>query len=993
MASLTIGVMLLTALGASFGGTGIEALFFARFGVDYLPYMYIGLGITSMLTSFLITVALGRIPKKILYTAIPILIALILLGARFALLTKLLWLYPILWLGKEVLNSLINLVIWGIAGVVCDTRQAKRLFPLFNASRILGQVIGGFATGALVGIIGTENLLIVWAGSLILSFLCSRALLANQQIESAPQSRRSKRKGPTLAQEMQRGYQYVRSSKLMTWISISTIFFSILYFSISLPFSRAATEQFTDENSLASFLGLFNGISTAAAFITSLFVANRLFTRFGIMLSILVFPIIYLIGFGALTFNSIFVIIVAFRFVQMLWLSGIADPAWQTMFNVVPPEKRDQVRTFIGGVPEQAGTFIAGGLLIIGEQTLTPQQLYIVGFIAAACCTYVINQARHGYNLALVDALRAGRPQLFFSEEQPFGGFHQDATAIQTALDGLHNPDPIVRRISAEIVGHLSLPESMNALITGLSDADSLVRVSALKALSHSKATPALLDIAASLSDPEPDVRAQAITTLTTLSPHSPALTKLLTPLLDDDDAKVSTRAALSLLLFPPPAGRGDRGEGDVHTKAKQHLRHVAVLGNREERTHAIHALGEWGDKEAFDFLANELRDRTIEPTIKNAILTALAQINQHAAIPHLLEALKDASTRHTSAHLLGRVGTEITDTIINLLNEEATTDGALLTLEHLPPIWKRAANRTNTRQQAVGLQILDFARAAVSRSSEYDALRRGINFQLKNEAMQLLEESLHEKSHQYGIQALQAIGLLGDRDSMNLAIENLQSRDATQRANVIEALESISSKYKDIIQPLTKLWEEDTALSEVRSINWQRLFADPDPFIQECAAFAQHYGETMDTLATLSLMDRILFFKRVPLFANLSPVDLKQVATLAEEEVFSDGEEIAHEGDVGDVMFVIVSGEVQILMAVDGNEKEIARRKTGDFVGEMSIIGREPRNATLVAMGDVRTLCIDQKSFEGLIRERPDVSLAVMQVLSKRLKEASLKK
>ena len=45
---------------------------------------------------------------------------------------------------------------------------------------------------------------------------------------------------------------------------------------------------------------------------------------------------------------------------------------------------------------------------------------------------------------------------------------------------------------------------------------------------------------------------------------------------------------------------------------------------------------------------------------------------------------------------------------------------------------------------------------------------------------------------------------------------------------------------------------------------------------------------------------------------------------------------------------------------------------------------------ASLIASGDVRALCIDQKSFEGLIRERPDVSLVVIKVLSKRLKEAT---
>ena len=147
-----------------------------------------------------------------------------------------------------------------------------------------------------------------------------------------------------------------------------------------------------------------------------------------------------------------------------------------------------------------------------------------------------------------------------------------------------------------------------------------------------------------------------------------------------------------------------------------------------------------------------------------------------------------------------------------------------------------------------------------------------------------------------------------------------------------------------------------------------------------------------MENLATLSLMDRILFFKRVPLFANLSPVDLKQLAAIAEEETFNDGDELAHEGEIGDVMFIILSGEVRVSALRDGQEHEIARRKAGDYVGEMAVIGREPRMASLTAVGDVRTLCIDQKSFEGLLRERPDVSLSVIQVLSKRLKEASLK-
>ena len=148
-----------------------------------------------------------------------------------------------------------------------------------------------------------------------------------------------------------------------------------------------------------------------------------------------------------------------------------------------------------------------------------------------------------------------------------------------------------------------------------------------------------------------------------------------------------------------------------------------------------------------------------------------------------------------------------------------------------------------------------------------------------------------------------------------------------------------------------------------------------------------------MDTSASLSLMDRILFFKRVQLLENLSPVDLKQVALIAEEEDFADGEVIAQQGEPGDTLFVIVSGEVRVCITKDDQEVEAARRKPGEYVGELSVINREPRIATLIAAGEVRALCIDRKSFEGLIRERPNVSLAVIQVLGRRLKEATEKR
>ena len=977
VASLMIGIMLFTAMGASVGGISIEALFFARFGVEYLPYMFLGLGVTSMVVSFGITAALGSVPRRILYLAIPLLIAIILIAARLALLAKLNWLYPTLWLGKEILNSLNGILIWGIAGVLFDTRQAKRLFPLFNASRILGQVIGGFATGILVTVLGLENLLLVWAGTLLLAFGLSRAILRNQQIASPVNSRQ---KQTPLVQEMQRGYQYVRQSRLMRWVCLAAILFSLLYFSIALPFSRAVTAQFPNEENLAAFLGLFNGLSTAAAFLASLFFANRLFARFGVMACILVFPIIYLVGFASLAVLPIFAIVVAFRFVQMLWLSGIADPAYQAMFNVVPPERRDQVRAFVDGVPEQAGTFLAGAILIIGEQTLAPQQLYIVGLIAAAICTFAIYRAWSGYNEALIEALRVGNPHIFYSEEQPFGGFQQDAAAIRAALAGLNDRDPVIRRVSAEILGHLSLPEAEPTLIARLDDEDSLVRASSLRALAQAKATSALGKIAASLQDPEPDVRFEAVAALSTLTEGSIDLVQQIAPLLDDKDLRVSTRVASLLLRMQSPFGRR-AGDQNVLEKARAFLRYTAAMGELSDREHAIMGMGDWGDAEALEFLVNELKDRSLPVRIRRAVLAALAKINPLHSMPYLLEALAhtDVSVQETAAELLGQIGEPAINPVMTALLDPKQEEGALLALQHLPLPPEKP--------------IEDYARTAVSRAVEYDGLMRAVQPRARqSEAVSLLVESLHKKSNQYSIRALRAIGLLGDREAMGLAIDVLNTRNSTQRANMIEALESTNTRWRRILQPLTQLWEDDSTSTSNREVDWQRLLADEDPWIRDCALFAAHtLGEKkMENIATLSLMERILFFKRVPLFANLSSRDIKQVAALAQEESFPDGVNIVREGEIGDVMFIIISGEVRVLMTQGQKEVELARRKAGEYVGEMALISREPRSATVTAVGDVRALCIDQKSFESLLRDRPDASLAVIQVLCERLKEAS---
>ena len=134
----------------------------------------------------------------------------------------------------------------------------------------------------------------------------------------------------------------------------------------------------------------------------------------------------------------------------------------------------------------------------------------------------------------------------------------------------------------------------------------------------------------------------------------------------------------------------------------------------------------------------------------------------------------------------------------------------------------------------------------------------------------------------------------------------------------------------------------------------------------------------------SMSPMERVLELRRIALFSELSPADLHRLASVAEERTYPDGDLLAPEGELGDELHVVVQGTV----AVTHGDTLVARRSAGEVVGELSIITRSPRVASLAAEGGVRTIAIGRREFESMIRERPEIALAVMRVLAQRLTE-----
>jgi CRP-like cAMP-binding protein len=105
---------------------------------------------------------------------------------------------------------------------------------------------------------------------------------------------------------------------------------------------------------------------------------------------------------------------------------------------------------------------------------------------------------------------------------------------------------------------------------------------------------------------------------------------------------------------------------------------------------------------------------------------------------------------------------------------------------------------------------------------------------------------------------------------------------------------------------------------------------------------------------------------------------------------VYEDGDLIIRQGDVGDCMFVIQEGEVEVFVEQGGKEVRLAVRSEGDFVGEMAIFEREERSANVRALGQARVLTVDKKNFLRRVHEDPSLAFRIVQTMSHRIREMS---
>lgn len=128
-------------------------------------------------------------------------------------------------------------------------------------------------------------------------------------------------------------------------------------------------------------------------------------------------------------------------------------------------------------------------------------------------------------------------------------------------------------------------------------------------------------------------------------------------------------------------------------------------------------------------------------------------------------------------------------------------------------------------------------------------------------------------------------------------------------------------------------------------------------------------------------------FLRQIPLFSGLADDALERLVAMSTEIKLNPGEYLMREDDVGDSMYVIVEGTLQVRKKAGDTEVVLAERVAGEVLGEMSVLDQAPRVASVIALTPVLALQIDQETFMALIDWSPSAARVILRTFAQRIR------
>ncbi len=955
---------------ASIGLNAADALFFLRFGVDTLPLMIALSGLVVMVSTIAYAAGLAAVGVRRWSWTIAVALGAWLGVERTAIEFDVPGLYPAVWLTGQVGIYVGFTLLWDVAGELADARQAKRLFPLFTSAGIAGAVTGNALTGPLATLLTTENLLVVQAVGLVVAGVVARTTTRRFVAHTGDSS-------SGVVHDLRNGLATTLRVPLFRLTAGVGAALSVLFFLVFFPFSEVAAASFDTEESLAGFLGLFSSIATAATFLVSFLLANRLFTRLGVVAVLMIVAVVYVAGFSLWLVSFGLVTATLFRGVQWVAVNALAATAFNSLFNVVTGRTRTQVRDFVAAVPVQLGTVVGGLVLMVGAGLSQTGRTLVALVFAVAFLLFVIPM-RRAYSAALVDAVRKGLSAVFTASLPGMQKPHHDADTVAALLAGISDPDPGRRRVTAAIVGEVGGAAARSELAGLLDDEDDGVRLAALRSLAKLDASDLTDRALGLLGDPSVRVRRQAASMLGRTAAAEPAVTAAL----DDADCEVRAHAARIL-----------GGHTGRHT-----IEQMVASGQTEAIVAALRCVlvePELAHIDPRRFVAHD------DPRIREVAAQLLA--TRHDVVDMLRAMLDDQSSlvRSAAARSLYAVDRSAIHDVLehgSVRSRETALDAVLAADERDDYLagWAeseldRAAQlhryRTAVASRRDGASVAAEYLVRVLETRER-MVERWVVMALGREdsraALRLVAKGAISGASDVKAEALEAIESISDRTLARRLVALLEGAEAAETVERRRALAELATDHQPWFRALAlrTMFEEYT--TDLAMIG-DDAASDVSPLVR--AAIPEHIAVKIVDAESFTLLDAVLALQQASILQHLDPEELEALAASSRERRYEPETMVYEQGSIADELMVVVAGEASVCVPEDGHKRILATVRAGEPIGELGVLRRQPRMAEVMAgPRGLHAIVISGDDFLRILEDQSQLATALMATLAERI-------
>jgi HEAT repeat protein len=914
--------------------------------------------------------------------------------------------------GYRVVYLLTNLEFWGVSAVVFDTRQSKRLFSVISSGDMPAKALGAILAAFVHAHTGILLLVAVAFGAFLAALYTLRLTIQSHEVHAAHRPARAVKREPSRFVGKRFG-----GSNLIFLMCLSLAALAAAAIEIEYNFFVNVKHRFHDQSDVIKYVSYVLALTYSLAMLVKLLLSGALLDKFGVRRSLLLLPLVALVGLvGLLILNRIgteeTVLLVYFCLLYLVFevvRRSLFDPVFLVLFQPLSPPQRLKGHTLAKGLYEPIGLGLAGILIwAMHNNQALESWVPFIWLVLLGGSFYLLRKTYGHYMHELNDAI--GRR--FLERDQLAMPTAAKTTMIRQLSS--HSPADVVAALGW--LGSHSPQELGQQLPPLLTHADPSVRRRVLSMLAdHDLPIPVRPLTHVALTDSEPALREQAAYLLGRRISAEPGE---LSPLLNHTDLSIRQGGIRGVLELNPkdPAGRNslrglinnpDPVQQQIALKLIGQLRltdYAPVVTQRLTSENsalakaAITAAGGLSDPALTRFLVAHLTDPIIGRLAVNALKT-----REDDVIPALQSTLP-STNRLLTERIAAICGTIRTDESRQLLNGLASQPDLTIRGAALRAL-RRFPNETADDVQFELLldEEISLARRLLHGSLDEPLLAGTLDYELT-----LLLQRLFDVLTQ-----------LYDSETIVAARMGVGHPARERRANALELLDNLIPR--SVYQTMQVLIDDLPLPERVRLLD-----AELGPYTEteSIQAFILRTGETVFSAWTVSLVlhslptadallaqqsllaqsralspllmshsanqqahipdyDRVLLLAHTSLFALTPENVLASVTPIMKEEEHAAGKTIFQKGDLGTGMYVIYSGEVSIR---DGNT-ELARFGRGDFFGELALLDTEARSASAEAITDVRLLRLDQDDFFDLMEERSEVLRSIVRSLSGRIR------